>query len=156
MALSIVFLILSLVFIYLEILMPTTIMATGSGILFLTSILLLFLQKVDIFFIIIFSSLGILLVAFVIQCSLWKMRKFFPKLLYSIFNFHSRKVMDQQLIGHEAVAITNINPVGKIMVGDQLFLAMCKGNSIDKGNFVLIIGGEGMHLIVSPVILNEA
>jgi len=49
-----------------------------------------------------------------------------------------------------AIALTNLNPEGKVKIGAEIWNAEVKGRNVSEGEHVLIIGKEGLKLQVVP------
>jgi len=150
MALGIVFLALGLIFIYLEFFMPYSVMAMGGIILMFASLAVLFLQKVDVWFFIGFSIIALLLLLFVIQVAFWKIKKGRINLFFKNNQYSEEQIYNEQLVGRQAIAATDISPSGKILIDGRYFSAFSHGGEIKKGKAVEVIGGEETHLIISP------
>jgi len=58
---------------------------------------------------------------------------------------------DETLIGKEAVADSDFRPSGVIVIAKQRVQAVAKTGYIEKGTRVMIIGGEGAHLIIEKI-----
>jgi membrane-bound ClpP family serine protease len=57
---------------------------------------------------------------------------------------------DATLIGKSAQTLTDFGPSGYILVEGKKFAATCRDTYLEKGQQVIIIGGEGSQLIVKP------
>jgi membrane-bound ClpP family serine protease len=58
---------------------------------------------------------------------------------------------DTNLMGKQALAVTDLRPAGYIKIDLHRLNASTEGEFIQAGSFVKIIGGEGAYLIVSPL-----
>ena len=58
---------------------------------------------------------------------------------------------DEHVIGKEAETITDLGPSGFILFEGKRYPARSRGVYIDRGIRVLVIGGEGAHLIVKEI-----
>lgn len=56
------------------------------------------------------------------------------------------------MIEREAVVVENIDPEGKVMVGNELWEAMAKGRRFFKGERVRIYGFQGLKVIIGEPI----
>jgi membrane-bound ClpP family serine protease len=54
----------------------------------------------------------------------------------------------EQMIHEEAVVIEDINPEGKVEIGDEIWKATANGKRFYKGEKVRISGAQGLTLIV--------
>ena len=54
----------------------------------------------------------------------------------------------EQMIHEEAVVIEDINPEGKVEIGDEIWKATASGKRFQKGEKVRISGAQGLILIV--------
>jgi membrane-bound ClpP family serine protease len=57
---------------------------------------------------------------------------------------------DSSLIGKSAHTLTDFGPSGYILVEGKKLAATCRDTYLEKGQEVIIIGGEGSQLIVKP------
>ena len=55
---------------------------------------------------------------------------------------------DAKQIGKTAVATTDLGPSGFIQIDNVRYQALARGTYIDKGTEVIVVGGQGAHLIV--------
>jgi membrane-bound ClpP family serine protease len=54
----------------------------------------------------------------------------------------------EEMIGEEALVVDDINPEGKVKIGDELWTARSRGGRFLKGDKVRICGHEGLTLAV--------
>lgn len=53
-------------------------------------------------------------------------------------------------IGRPAVAVTDLGPSGFVLLGQERIAAISKGGYLPKGSEVLVVGGEGFSVWVTP------
>jgi membrane-bound ClpP family serine protease len=74
---------------------------------------------------------------------------------YGMFSAMDRKRKVQtgleQMIGEEAVVIEDIDPEGKVEIGDEIWKATANGKKFQKGMKVRIIGAQGLILVVKDL-----
>jgi membrane-bound serine protease (ClpP class) len=58
------------------------------------------------------------------------------------------KAVDKRLIGKEAIALTDLRPVGKGDFGGEVYIVQTNGEYIVKGSKIVVIKQEGLHIKV--------
>ena len=61
----------------------------------------------------------------------------------------------EEMIGEEALVVEDINPEGKVKIGDELWTARSRGGTFLKGERVKISDHEGLTLMVEALAEKE-
>jgi membrane-bound serine protease (ClpP class) len=74
-------------------------------------------------------------------------------LLYAAIRAQYRRVKtgEEALIGAKGTAVTDLAPKGEVRVNGEFWRATAKEAKISYGQAVIVVGLEGMFLIVKPV-----
>ena len=67
--------------------------------------------------------------------------------IFFFLRFHSSK----ELIGKTGIAHTVLRPSGKVLIDDQVYDAFTRGDYVQKGDPIEVIGTEGITLKVKVV-----
>lgn len=148
---AIILLLIGFAIIFIEFYLPGGIMGVVGGIVIALAIIL-FAQEADsILATSIFILCSIVLFVLMVKYVLWKIVNTDPK--YSIYSadnqqgyYASKKL--PHVIGHTAIALTDLRPGGYIDVNGERIQAISKYGYIDKGSEVEIIAQTEESLIV--------
>lgn len=149
----IVFLVLGLFSIFIEFFLPGGIFAVIGALLVLGSIIAFAASADSLLFSLIFLIFSVLSVYIVIRLALWSIRK--GALSTSIYSEDNQEgyvasAWNQSLIGKEGVVLTELRPGGHVKIEKKSFTAISKSRFIEKGEEIVVIGGEGETLFVIP------
>jgi membrane-bound serine protease (ClpP class) len=136
--------------IYLEFLLPGAIMAIGGTVLLVASVIMFYMAKPGFLYLTLYLLALGGAVFTIVRFSKWCARLRTKQ--ESILHDQVRTTLfPSDVIGKMAKAATDLNPNGQIFVGDQTFQALSQTGFIDKGSNVVIVRGQGPHLIVEAV-----
>ncbi len=145
---AIILSLMGLVLIYIEFFLPGGIFAIGGTLLLLSSIFIVLLEKINIFYFLIYISLLIFLVFAIIKVALKKLKSNKAIFLDSDQEGYRACIYEKDLIGEIGIAFTDLRPSGKIFINETYYSATSKENFIEKGSKIQVIDGEGANLIV--------
>jgi membrane-bound ClpP family serine protease len=137
--------------VFLEFFLPGAIMGIGGGLLLLASVVMFLLTSPSpLFFVGYLFALCIALYV-VIKIALWRVKSTEKKgTIYSSKDqagFQASSY-EKSMIGKKGVAATDLRPSGHVYIDNHYVQATARGKFIEKGSEVLVVGGEGSHLIV--------
>ena len=139
---------LSLILIYLEFFLPGVILGILGGVGFCVSILLFIWESADLWPIVTFIAVMVVLLVLTIKLSLWKLKQKPGLFAKEEQSGYVASHFDKELIGKEGEVVTDLKPSGHIMVEGERHQAVSESRSIKKGESIIIVGGEGSRLIV--------
>lgn len=148
-----ILLFIGLLLIFLEFFFPGGILAGAAALVLLASIVFFAFQSSSFLWTLLYSA-GIVLVASVmIKVLLRKIRKGNFKGIYlnSEQSGYVASEFSKDLIGKSGEAVTDLKPSGHVLVEGKRYQAVSQSGYIEKGLHVVIIGGEGAHLIVKEI-----
>ncbi len=148
-----VFLLAGWLLLYLEFFAPGGLLGVLGGLGILTAILTFSLSSTwlaALVFVIIVLVITVLL----IQMALWQIRT--SKKNHSLYLGDEQKGFkaphyDASLIGKQAVTDSSFSPSGHILIEGQRLQAICRSRFLPSGIPVIILDGEGSHLVVEPL-----
>jgi len=153
MTLAFVLLAIGLILIFLEFFLPGGIIGAAGSILLLLSIAFFSMNSDSLTAIILYIIAVVVVVIVLIKFALWRIKKSGPKksiFLQSDQEGFIASGFEKEYIGKQAVAFTDLKPAGHIVVEKKRVQAVSKAGYIIKGTEVMVIGGDGAHLIVIP------
>jgi len=138
--------------IYLEFFLPGAVMAIGGTILLLSSVFIFHMEKPSLLILVLYLISLTAAVYAIVRFAMWQIRKSAGTVLLATdqAGFQACEY-PKELIGKTAKVTTDLKPSGQIEVDGQLFQALSEGDYIDKDAQVIVIGGQGSHLIVTRV-----
>lgn len=139
---------LSLILIYLEFFVPGAVLGILGGLGFCMSILLFIWESGELWQIIIFIVLMVVLLILTIKIALWKLKQKPAMFAKEEQSGYLASQYDKELIGKNGEAVTDLKPSGHIRVDEERYQAVSESRYIKKGESVKVIGGEGARLIV--------
>lgn len=148
MIIAIVLSLIGLVLIYLEFFLPGGIFTVGGILLLVSSIVMLFLEKIPIAYLLTYVAILVCLVFVVMKFALKKLKSSKNIFLNSDQEGYKACAFEKELIGKIGIAHTDLRPSGKIFINDVFYSATSKENYIEKGSKIQVIAGEGANLIV--------
>lgn len=149
----IVFLVLGLFSIFIEFFLPGGIFAVIGALLVLGSIIAFAALAESLWFSLIFLIFAALSVYIVIKLALFCIRKgFLSTSIYSEDNQEGyvASSWNQSLVGKEGIVLTELRPGGHVRIEKESFTAISKSRFIEKGEEIVVVGGEGETLFVIP------
>lgn len=126
-------------------------MAIGGSLLLLASLLVYYMTyPMDSSFLLYFLGL-VAAVYFVIKLGVRQIRSS-KKTMYLDTDQEGYQacIYPKELIGKTGIALNDLRPSGHIRIDDRTFQALAKTGFIEKGTSILVISGQGSHLIVQP------
>ncbi len=139
--------------IYLEFFLPGAVMAIGGSILLLASIFVFHMEKPHMILLVLYLMTLAVAVYSIAKFAMWQIRS--PRgmgvLLASDQEGFQASLFSKEMIGRTAKVATDLKPSGHITIDGQLFQAMSEGDYVDKETHVVVIGGQGSHLIVTRI-----
>ncbi|HAB99851.1 MAG TPA: serine protease [Parachlamydiales bacterium] len=136
---------------FLEFFLPGAIMAIGGSLLLLSSLFVYYMTyPMDSFFLLYCFGLAIS-VYLVIKLGIRQIRSS-KKTMYLDTDQEGYQacLYPKELIGKTGMALNDLRPSGHIRIEEKTFQALAKTGFIEKGTSILVIGGQGSHLIVQP------
>lgn len=148
---SLILLVAGLLLIFLEFFLPGGIMTVLGTVCLLASLFFFWSATQSILWTILYFIGIIVLVAFLIRFTLWRIRTASPDdTVYSDYDQEGyiASSYDKAAIGKEGIVDTDLKPGGHVIVNGKRSLAISQSGYIPKGEKVVIIGGEGDSLLV--------
>ena len=123
----------------------------GSGNIILTTISEIAMEMMIIMFSPVFALVLFLFLPFWTAVPIY-----IPIFIFGVIvNFKMMKYMKlpvrtglEEMIGQEAVVIDDIDPEGKVRIKDEIWAATAKGERLEQGKKVKIVGSQGLVLVV--------
>lgn len=143
-----------LLLIFLEFYTPGGILAVIGAIFLIASVLLFLHTTTSLMAGGAFIVGAALLLAFVIWFALYRIRKSSKENTFYLSDDqegYQSSHFDSSLIGKQGKTLTDLGPSGFILIDGRRLQAVCRGPYLDRGSDVIVIGGEGAHLIVKPI-----
>lgn len=126
-------------------------MAIGGAILLLASLFVYYMTySIDSSFFVYLACL-IASVYLVVRLGIWQIRRC-KKTMYLDTDQEGYQacLYPKDLIGMAGFTLNDLKPSGHIRIEGKTLSAMAKTGFIEKGTEILVIGGQGSHLIVQP------
>lgn len=139
-----------LLLIYIEFFLPGGIAATVGGFSLLVSAVL-FAKDHNFVFTSSYVVFLILLVFGVCKIGIWQFRRYRKSnTIYSEMTQEGFKaaVFDEVLLGKVGICKSDLKPSGYIEILDKQYQALSQSGYLNKQTPIIVIGGEGGHLIV--------
>ncbi|MCB1181127.1 MAG: serine protease [Chlamydiia bacterium] len=143
--------IIGLLLIFIEFFVPGGILGVTGGILLVGSVILFALQTESFLAFILFFVIVIVILGVLIKFALWRKKKKKGIYLSNDQEGYSASSYDKEMIGKEAKTLSDLKPSGHIVVEGKRLQAVSKTGYVDKGIKVMVIGGQGAHLIVKKM-----
>jgi len=140
--------------IYLEFFLPGAVMAIGGSILLLSSVFVFHMEKPHMMVLVLYLLALAIAVYSIARFALWQISnsaKDGTVLLASDQAGFQACAFPKEMIGKKATVGTDLKPSGAIEIDGQVFQALSDGDYIDKDAEVIVIGGQGSHLIVTRI-----
>ncbi len=148
-----------LVLILMEFFLPGGIVGTVGTLLVISSIVVYATESESLLAIAIFTVVALGMVAVLIKFALWRI-KHGPQ-EHSVYlrtdqEGYIASVYDEDMVGSEGTAATDLKPAGHVVIEGKKVQAVSKMGYIYKGTPVLVVGGNGAHLIVKSKERNQS
>lgn len=139
--------------IYLEFFLPGAVMAIGGSILLLASVFIFHMEKPHMMLLILYLVTLSASVYLIARFAMWQIRNsgMDGVLLSSDQAGFQACAYPQDMVGKVAKVNTDLKPSGQIEIDGQTYQALSDGAYIDRDDEVVVIGGQGSHLIVTKV-----
>lgn len=140
--------------IYLEFFLPGAVMAIGGSILLLSSVFVFHMEKPHMLVLVLYLMALTIAVYSIVRFALWQICNSAAEgtvLLATDQAGFQACVFDKEMIGKKAVVATDLKPSGQVEIDGKVYQALSEGDYIDKDDQVIVIGGQGSHLIVTRI-----
>lgn len=140
-----------LLMIFFEFFLPGGILGLAGGVLIVVSIVLFAIHAESMWAIILFVIVALVLLGALVQFALWRIRSGRGAKSFYLNTDQEGYVAStfaEELIGKEGEALSDLKPAGHILVEGKRLQAVAKMGYIYKGTTIVVIGGEGAHLVV--------
>lgn len=140
-----------LIFILVEFYIPGAVMGILGGISILAGILLFASQTSSLLAIVAFVGGTAIAVGVMIRFAIWRIVNAKPQ--YSIYSDHDQEgyqasSYDKGAIGKSGIVLTDLKPGGFILIDGVQHAAISISGYIQKGESVVVVGGQEQSLIV--------
>lgn len=143
--------------IFLEFFLPGGILGSTGAIFLIASIVIFALYTksgIALFlFILGIAALAAFMIWFTLQRI--KMGKIKGIFLNSVQEGYLASEWEKELVGKDGIALSDLKPSGHILVNEKRYQAVSKTGYLEKGTKIIVIGGEGAHLIVKEKVEND-
>jgi len=151
MGVAIVLALVGLFLIYLEFFLPGGVMGVGGGLLIFAGIFFLVMKKPAVVELVFYIIGVIAALFFVVKIALWHVKKSRSRgtiYLDTDQEGFIASLYQKELIGKAGIAASDLKPSGHILVEEKYLQATSKSGYIEKGDTIVVVGGEGSHLVV--------
>lgn len=132
--------------IYLEFFLPGAVMAIGGSVLLLASIFVFHMEKPSLTLLILYLMSLSSAVFALAKFAMWRVRA--TAVLQTDQEGYQACLYSVEVIGKTGTATTDLKPSGNISVDGQSYQALAQNGFIDQGSEIVVVGGQGSHLIV--------
>jgi membrane-bound ClpP family serine protease len=139
--------------IYLEFFLPGAVMAIGGSILLLSSVCVFHMEKPHMMVLVLYLLALVSAVYTIARFAMWQIRNSGDAgvMLATDQEGYQASLYSKEMIGKSAVVSTDLRPSGHISIDGILYQALSEGEYVDKETNVIVIGGQGSHLIVTRI-----
>ncbi len=140
--------------IYLEFFLPGAVMAIGGSILLLSSAFVFHMEKPHMLVLVLYLMSLTVAVYAIVRFALWQIQnsaKDGTVLMASDQEGFQACTFNREMVGKTATVATDLKPSGQVEIDGKVFQALSEGDYIDKNDQVVVIGGQGSHLIVTRI-----
>ena len=143
---AVVFIIVGLLLVFLEFFLPGAIMGISGGILVAVGLVLFAMNSTSLWLIILVFAVTIAALIFLASFALKRLKK---SKIYLDDDQAGYKASgwSEEMVGREGKVVSNLKPAGHISIEGKRFQAVSKMGYIDRGSEIVVIGGQGAHLI---------
>ena len=151
MLFSILLCITSIILIYMEFFLPGGIMGTLGAVTFIASIVFYAYKEESMLFISMFIVSAIILLVATMKIALIHVKR--TKLKSNIYlesdqEGYVASQYDSTIVGKKGIVLSDLRLSGYISVEGKRYQAVSKSEYIKKGSEIIVINGDGAHLIV--------
>lgn len=145
---------LGLFLILLEFYLPGAIMGISGGLLIVISVFMFAGQTESTLAVILYLIAVISSIALLIKFVIWRIKSAKPQ--YSIYSDDAQNgfvasTYDKNAVGKKGIVQSDLKPGGYIKIEGKQHQAISQSGYINRGEEVLVIGGQEESLIVKPV-----
>ncbi len=136
--------------IFLEFFLPGGIMGAIGALLVLVSIVLFALNAQSAIAVALYVIGSLIGMGVLIWFAIWRIKTGRAKgiFLHTAQEGYVASSYDKELIGKEGEALSDLKPAGHILVSGKRYQAVSKTGYVVKGSKIVVVGGQGAHLIV--------
>ncbi|MCH9626621.1 MAG: hypothetical protein S4CHLAM2_02470 [Chlamydiales bacterium] len=136
--------------IFLEFFLPGGIMGAIGALLVLISIVLFALKAQSALAIVLYVTGSLVGMGVLIWFAIWRIKtgRATGIFLNTAQEGYVASSFDKGLIGAEGEALSDLKPAGHILAKEKRYQAVSKTGYVVKGSKIVVVGGEGAHLIV--------
>lgn len=149
---SYILLAIGLLLIFIEFFLPGGALGIAGGILIILSIVFFAMNATSLWAVILFVVAAIVFLGLLVKFALWRLPKLGVKkggmYLDTDQEGYVGSSFTKEFIGKKGRALSDLKPSGHIIVEGKRVQAVAKTGYIFKDEAVIVIGGEGGHLIV--------
>ncbi len=142
---------LGLTMIFIEFFVPGGVLGAAGGVVLLLSIIAFWSAGYSPLATLVYFFVVITLLITLIRFALWRINRTGSKnsiLLRDDQSGYVASTYDLEMVGKEGVCGTDLKPAGKILIEGVEYQAVSEMGYIKKGTEILVLRGEGAHLIV--------
>lgn len=143
-----------LLLIFLEFFVPGGILGLAGALFLCISLISFAVTSDSLLATLLYTFIVLALLGFLIRFALWRIRKTSgDKTIYSDDDQQGfvASSFNEEAIGKEGIALTDLKPSGKIRVNGQDLQATSEMGYVTKGTHIVVVRGEGAHVIVKGV-----
>lgn len=145
------FLLIGLLLLFLEFYTPGGVLAISGIICMLFSVGFYISTSTSFLDSIFFVLIALVLTGVVVWLALYRIKKSASKNTFYLGKDqegYQAASFDEALIGKRGTAQSDLGPSGFVVIEGVRYPARSRGGYIDKGRSIVVIGGEGAHIIV--------
>ncbi len=151
MILGIVMMILGLILVLLEFFVPGGVIGAGGAILLIFGLVIFATGSPSILLTIVVVVVLLVALGCLVKFALWRIRH--TKQESSIYlktdqEGYRASEFGEELVGKEGTIVSPLRPSGNIVIEGKRIQAVSLEGYLDKGTKVVVVAGEGAHLIV--------
>lgn len=142
---------LGLFMVFIEFFVPGGILGIAGGVLIVVSIVMFIVASDSVLAVVGFIALAIALTAALIKFAIWRIqtKKGGGSLfLHDTQEGYAASEFVKEYIGKEGVTLSDLKPAGHILIEGKRIQAVSKTGYLVKGSAVIVVAGQGAHLIV--------
>jgi membrane-bound serine protease (ClpP class) len=151
MTFALVLAVVGLLLIYLEFFVPGGVLALIGGGLLIGSLVFFALQHPGILLFVGYAAALTVAAIYVCKLALWRVKMSGSKKTFYLDKDqegYQAAQFDKTLIGKKGTAATDMRPSGHVVIDGVSWQAVSESGYVAKGSEVLVIRGEGGHLVV--------
>ena len=152
---AIIFLVVGLLMIFAEFFLPGGIMGVAGALFCVVGLILFAVASPSIPLTIGVFVVMIVLLIFLGRFALKRVQKSGVYLSSDQEGYRASRFASE-LVGMEGQVVANLKPAGHVEIGGKRYQAVSRMGYLDKGTKIIVIGGEGAHLIVKKAEVDHA